>query len=193
MPKRTLGQSGLEISAVDLGTDAFGISVDGPTVKKIMSAASDHRITLIDTAYMYGDDKSEEYIGNSIQGRRHDFVIATKDGHPMDGGPARRNLIKEIEVSLKRLKTDHIDLIRYTYCTTQDFPLEEMMQTLNDMVRSDKVRYLGLSNMYSSQLCRCNDLAEIHGWDKIISVQPHYHMFERKVESDLSQYCQWER
>ena len=87
-----------------------------------MSAASDHGITLIDTTYMYGGGKSEEYIGNSIQGRRDDFVIATKGGHPMDGGPARSNLIKEIEISLKRLKTDDIDLIRYTYCTTQDFP-----------------------------------------------------------------------
>lgn len=191
MPKRTLGQSGLEVSAVGLGTDAFGISVDGPTVKKIMSAASDHGITLIDTAYMYGGGKSEEYIGNSIQGRRDDFVIATKGGHPMDGGPARSNLIKELEVSLKRLKTDYIDLYQIHVLHDSRFPLEEMMQTLNDMVRSGKVRYLGLSNMYSWQLCRCNDLAEVHGWDKIISVQPHYHMFEREVESDVSQYCQW--
>jgi aryl-alcohol dehydrogenase-like predicted oxidoreductase len=107
MPKRTLEQSGLEVSAVGLGADAFGISVNGPTVKKIISAASDHGITLIDTAYMYGGGKSEEYIGNSIQGRRDDFVIATKGGHRMDGGPTRRNLIKELEVSLKHLKTDY--------------------------------------------------------------------------------------
>jgi aryl-alcohol dehydrogenase-like predicted oxidoreductase len=191
MEKRSLGQSGLEVSAVGLGTDAFGISVDGPTVDRILGDASDHGITLIDTAYMYGGGKSEEYIGKSIEGRRDAFVIATKGGHPIDGGPSRPNLIKQLEVSLKRLKTDYIDLFQVHVLYDATFRLEEMMQTLNDMVRSGKVRYLGLSNMYSWQLCRCNDLAEVHGWDRIISVQPHYHMFEREVESDVSQYCQW--
>jgi aryl-alcohol dehydrogenase-like predicted oxidoreductase len=191
MKKLSLGKSGLEVSAVGLGTDAFGISVDKPAVKKIMGAASDLGITLIDTAYMYGGGRSEEYIGSSIDGRRDEFVIATKGGHPIDGGPGRANLIKQLEISLKRLNTDYIDLYQVHVLYDATFPLEEMMQTLNDMVRSGKVRYLGLSNMYSWQLCRCNDLAEFHGWDKIVSVQPHYHMFEREVESDVSQYCQW--
>jgi len=191
MKQRTLGTSGLKVSAVGLGTDAFGISVDEPTVKKVMAAASDSGITLIDTAYMYGGGKSEEFIGSGIAGRREEFVIATKGGHPVNGGPGRANLIKQLDISLKRLKTDYIDLYQVHVLYDATFPLEEMMQTLNDMVRSGKVRYLGLSNMYSWQICRCNDLAETHGWDKIISVQPHYHMFEREVESDVSQYCQW--
>jgi aryl-alcohol dehydrogenase-like predicted oxidoreductase len=191
MKKLNLGKSGLQVSAVGLGTDAFGISVDAPTVKNIMGAASDLGITLIDTAYMYGGGKSEEFIGASIAGRRDEFVIATKGGHPMHGGPDRSNLIKQLEISLKRLKTDYVDLYQVHVLYDATFPMEEMMQTLNDMVRSGKVRYLGLSNMYSWQLCRCNDLAEMHGWDRIVSVQPHYHMFEREVESDVSQYCQW--
>ena len=191
MKTRTLGQSGLTVSAVGLGTDAFGISVDAAAVDRIMGTAADQGVTLIDTAYMYGGGKSEEYIGRAVAGRREQFVIGTKGGHPVDGGPARSRLITQLDESLKRLKTDYIDLYQVHVLYDATFPLEEMMQTLNDMVRSGKVRYLGLSNMYSWQLCRCNDLAERHGWDKIVSVQPHYHMFEREVESDVSQYCQW--
>jgi len=190
MKQLSLGKSGLEVSAVGLGTDTFG-HVDKPTAKKIIGAASDMGITLIDTAYLYGGGKSEEFIGSSIAGRRDDFVIATKGGHHAHGAPNRSNLIKQLDISLKRLNTDYVDLYQVHMLYNASFPLEEMMQTLNDMVRSGKVRYVGLSNTYCWQLCRCNDLAEFHGWDKMISVQQHYHMFEREVESDVSQYCEW--
>lgn len=191
MKKLTLGRSGLEVSTVGLGTDQFGPRVDKPTVKKIIDGASDMGITLIDTAYLYGGGESEEFIGSAIEGRRDEFVIATKGGYHTNGGPDRSNLIKHLETSLKRLKTDYIDLYQVHFLYNSTFPLEEMMLTLNDMVRSGKIRYVGLSNLYCWQLCRCNDLAEVHGWDKVISVQQHYHMFEREVETDVSQYCQW--
>ena len=192
MKHRTLGTSGLEVSTVGLGTDTFSRRrVDKQTVKNIIDAASDLGITLIDTAYLYGGGDSEEFIGSGIAGRRDEFVIATKGGHHGHGIPNRVNLIKQLETSLKRLKTDYVDLYQVHVLYNATFPMEEMMQTLNDMVRSGKVRYVGLSNIYCWQLCRCNDLAEFHGWDRAISVQQHYHMFEREVESDVSQYCQW--
>ena len=190
MKQLNLGNSGLGVSAVGLGTDTFG-RVDKAGAKKIMDAASDMGINLIDTAYLYGGGKSEEYIGDSISGRRDEFVIATKGGHHAHGAPNRINLIKQLETSLQRLKTDYVDLYQVHMLYNARFPMEELMQTLNDMVRSGKVRYLGLSNAYCWQLCRCNDLAEFHGWDKVVSVQQHYHMFEREVESDVSQYCEW--
>jgi len=178
---------------VGLGTDQFGHRVDRETVKQIIGVALDNGINLIDTADIYGRGLSEEYLGEALMGHRDEFVIATKGRQPMGDGPndqgaSRYHLMKALEDSLRRLRTDHVDLYQI-HLIDMSTPMEETMRTLDDMVRSGKVRYIGASNYQAWQLCRCNDLAEWHGWERFITIQPHYHMLERKVEEELVPYC----
>lgn len=121
------------------------------------------------------------------------MVIATKgrqsmgDG-PNDRGASRYHLMNALENSLRRLRTDHVDLYQI-HLIDMETPFEETMRTLDDMVRSGKVRYIGASNYQAWQICRCNDLAERYGWERFVSVQPHYHMLERELERELVPYC----
>jgi aryl-alcohol dehydrogenase-like predicted oxidoreductase len=190
---RNLGNSGVKVSEVGLGTDQFGHRVDRETVKQIIGVALDNGINFIDTADIYGRGLSEEYLGEALVGHRDEFVIATKgrqsmgDG-PNDQGASRYHLMKALEDSLRRLRTDHVDLYQI-HLIDVSTPMEETMRTLDDMVRSGKVRYIGASNYQAWQLCRCNDLAECHGWESFITIQPHYHMLERKVEEEIVPYC----
>lgn len=193
MEYRSLGNSGVKVSEVGLGTDQFGRRVDQEAVSEIIAAALDNEINFIDTADVYGAGLSEEYIGVALQGHRDDFVVATKGRSRMGAGPndqgaSRYHLAKALEDSLRRLRTDHVDLYQI-HSIDVSTPLEETMRTLDDMVRSGKVRYIGASNYLAWQVCRCNDLAERYGWEQFITVQPHYHLLERELERELIPYC----
>ena len=193
MEYRSLGNSGVKVSEVGLGTDQFGRRVDQETVREVIAAALDNGINFIDTADVYGAGLSEEYLGQAIQGHRDDLIIATKGRSPMGTGPndrgaSRYHLMKALEGSLRRLRTDHVDLYQI-HSVDVSTPMEETMRTLDDMVRSGKVRYVGASNYLAWQVCRCNDLAERYGWEQFITVQPHYHMLERELERELIPYC----
>jgi aryl-alcohol dehydrogenase-like predicted oxidoreductase len=193
MQYRNLGNSGVKVSEIGLGAAGFGHRVDKDTVRRIVDTALDHGINLIDTADIYGGGLSEEYLGPALEGHRDEVVIATKgrqrtgDG-PNDIGASRYHLMNALEASLRRLRTDHVDLYQI-HIIDESTPLEETMRTLDDMVRSGKVRYIGASNYAAWQMCRCNDIAEAHGWEKFITVQPHYHMLEREIERELVPYC----
>jgi aryl-alcohol dehydrogenase-like predicted oxidoreductase len=195
MHYRNLGHSGLKVSAIGLGTNRFGGKVDQPTVNDILAAALDLGINLIDTADVYQKGHSEETIGKAIHNNRSAYLIATKFRHPVGEGPndrgaSRHHLMESVHASLRRLDTDYIDLYQ-VHSWDGDTPLEETMRALDDLIRAGKVRYLGASNFSGWQLTRANTLADFRGWTPFVSIQPHYHMFERGIEKELipaSQY-----
>jgi len=195
MQYRNLGHSGLKVSAIGLGTNQFGGKVDQPTVHDLLAAALDAGINFIDTADIYQKGRSEETIGQAIQSRRGAFLIATKfrsrtgDG-PNDQGTSRHHLMDAVHASLRRLNTDYIDLYQ-VHSWDGDTPLEETMRALDDLLRAGKVRYIGASNFSAWQLTRANALAEMRGWTQFVSIQPHYHLFERKIEEELIPACRY--
>ncbi len=197
MEYRNLGRAGVKVSAVGLGCNQFGNSVDLAGTRAVVSRALDLGINFFDTADVYGNKGgSEELLGEALAGQWHRVVIATKGRSrmgpgPNDDGASRYHLQQAVEASLRRLKTDHIDLYQiHSWDATT--PLEETMRALDDMVRAGKVRYIGASNFVAWHLCRANALAEMHGWEAFVTIQPHYHMLHRaEVERELLGYCQW--
>ncbi|MFH1084937.1 MAG: aldo/keto reductase, partial [Chloroflexota bacterium] len=193
MQYRQLGRSGVRVSQVGLGTDQFGPRVDRTATARIVGAALDAGITFYDTADIYSLGDSESFLGAALQGHRDEVVIATKAGRPMgkganDEGSSRVHLVPALEASFKRLGTDYVDLYQiHIYDPTT--PMDELMRTLDDLVSSGKVRYLGASNCDAWQVCRCNDIAEATGRAPFVTVQPHYHLLERVVEREMLPYC----
>ena len=193
MQYRYLGRSGLQVSTIGLGTNRFGGKVDQAGVNAIIDAAIDLGINLIDTADVYTEGNSETTLGIALKGKWHKVILATKgfnatgDG-PNDKGASRYHLIAAVEDSLRRLQSDHIDLYqmhRYDDAT----PIQETLRALDDLVSSGKIRYIGASNYMAWQLARANLLAEFNHWTPFVSVQNHYHMFERELEREVLPYC----
>ncbi|OGO04786.1 MAG: hypothetical protein A2Y73_01965 [Chloroflexi bacterium RBG_13_56_8] len=200
MEYRNLGGSGVKVSVVSLGTGGqWGGRVDQEAAKRIVAAALDNGINYIDTANVYGtwyegrQSLAEEFLGVALEGIREGIVLGTKgcqaigDG-PNDWGASRYHLMNALDASLRRLRTDHVDLYQvHNFDPTT--PMEETMRTLEDMVRSGKVRYIGSSQYFSWQICHCNDIADRYGWARFVTTQAHYNMFERQVEQELLPYC----
>lgn len=195
MQYRNLGRSGLKVSAIGLGTNQFGGKVDLETTRNIIHAALDKGVNLIDTADVYQQGRSEEYIGKALQGRRELAVIATKvrartSEGPNEVGTSRQHVLNGVNASLRRLNTDYIDLYQI-HSWDSETPIDETMEVLNDLVRWGKVRYIGASNFSAWQLAWSNALAEMRGWTKFVSIQPHYHMFERSIEKEIIPCCEY--
>lgn len=194
MEYRQLGNSGVRVSVIGMGTNQFGNKVEQTAVNNIIDAAQESGINFIDTADVYAASKSEETLGNALKGRWQDFVVATKvffktgEG-PNDYGASRYHIMNGVEASLKRLQTDHIDLYQM-HRWDENTPIEETMRTLDDLVRSGKVRYIGASAYAGWQLAKANLLAEFHNWNSFVTVQSHYHLLERGVEEEVIPYCQ---
>jgi aryl-alcohol dehydrogenase-like predicted oxidoreductase len=152
MQIRNLGGSGLQVSLVGLGCNNFGGRLDLAATRKVVQRALDLGITLFDTADIYGErGRSEEYLGESLGDRRKDIVLATKFGMAMDDagtrkGASRRYILSAVEASLRRLKTDWIDLYQL-HQPDPLTPIEETLRALDDLVRQGKVRYVGCSNV----------------------------------------------
>ena len=196
MEYRNLGRAGVKASVVGVGCNQLGSVVDLEGARAIVRQALDHGINFFDTADVYGNrGGSEELLGQALAGEWHRVVLATKargrmgEG-PNDEGASSYHLQQAVEASLRRLKTDHIDLYQI-HSWDPSTPLEETMRTLDDLVRAGKVRYLGASNFTAWQLCHANLLAEMRGWASFVTIQPHYHMLEREIERELIPYCQW--
>ncbi len=193
MEYRQLGNSGVRVSVIGMGTNQFGGPVDQEGVNNVIDAALDLGINFIDTADVYQNGRSEETLGVALQGKWDRFVVATKvyfktgDG-PNDYGASRYHIMNGVEASLRRLQTDHIDLYQmHRWDATT--PIAETMRALDDLVRSGKVRYIGASAYAAWQLAKANLLAEFHGWASFVTVQSHYHMLEREVEKEVIPYC----
>lgn len=200
MRKRTLGRSGLEVSAVGLGCNNFGGMIPNHTLedaRRVVHAALDAGVTLFDTSDSYGvDSGSERALGEIFGARRHDIVLATKFASPIKTstptGPtpaaryrgSRDYVMKAVEASLRRLNTDYIDLYQYHFPDPHT-PIEETMRALDDLVRQGKVRYLGCSNMPAWRLVDAAWTARHHGFDRLLATQAEYSLLARGAESDL--------
>lgn len=194
MNYRQLGKAGVRVSAIGLGTNQFGTQVDDAAVGEIIAAAQELGVNFIDTADAYGGGRSEESLGKALQGRWDQFVVATKFYGKMgegtnDRGSSRYHLLNAVEGSLRRLGTDHIDLYQM-HRWDDNTPIEETLRTLDDLISSGKVRYIGASNFAGWQLAQSNLLADIHNWEGVATVQNHYHMLERDAEREVIPYCQ---
>ncbi|MGQ7888888.1 aldo/keto reductase [Paenibacillus sp. WC2504] len=193
MRYRNLGTSGLEVSVLGLGTNAFGGRADKQTSIRVLHHAVDNGITFIDTANIYTRTKSEEIIGEAFEGRRHEVLLATKVGIQLGEGPnsrgsSRQHILKELEGSMRRLRTDYIDLYQI-HVFDPKTPLDETLRALDDLVTSGKVRYVGASNYAAWQMMKALSISEKERLVKYVSVQPGYSLVDRGVERELLPFC----
>jgi aryl-alcohol dehydrogenase-like predicted oxidoreductase len=197
MEYRQLGNSGLRVSVLTLGTMTFGgvgwssvlgaVDVDG--AKRQIGMCLDAGVNLVDTADTYSDGLSEEIVGAALAGKRDDVLLATKVRMPMGDGPndaglSRHHVIRGCEASLRRLNTDHIDLYQVHEWDGQT-PLDETLGALDDLVRSGKVRYVGASNYAAWQLMKALGVSERAGLPRFVSQQIHYTLQARDAEYEL--------
>ena len=186
MEYRKLGKSGLQVSIAGLGTNNFGGRLDQAGTSAVVHSCIDHGVNLIDTAESYGRGLSEEFIGNAVKGHRRDVLIATKfgnNGRPGSGG--RNYIMNAVTDSLKRLKTDYIDLYQVHFPDTTT-PIDETLRTLDDLVREGKVRYVGCSNFSAWQVVEAQWTARSEHLDAFISAQNAYNLLDRGIEKDLA-------
>ena len=188
-----LGRTGIRVSSIGLGTNAFGGRADRDASIAILHRALDAGITLIDTANIYTATASETIIGEGLRGRRHQALVATKAGlktgeGPYDAGSSRLHLMRELEGSLRRLQTDYLDLYQI-HTWDPETPPEETARALDDMVRAGKVRYVGASNYAAWQLCKALWASDRRGFVRFESVQPSYSLADRAVERELVPFC----
>ena len=172
MEIRHLGISSLRVSLVGLGCNNFGVRIDLETARKVLHKALDLGITMIDTADIYGKGGSETFLGEIMGHRRNDLVLATKFGMPMDEtrglvGASRRYIMTAVEASLKRLRTDHIDLYQLHQPDPQT-PIEETLRALDDLIKQGKIRHIGCSNLPSVQVEDAQSTAEARGLNAFI-------------------------
>ena len=196
MNYRNLGQSGLKVSQICLGTNNFGGQVDEETSIKIVNRALDCGINVIDTANIYTGGKSEEVVGKAVKGRRDEVIIATKVGFgdlegPNQSGLSRKHILSQVEHSLTSLQTEYID-IYYMHRYDPETPLEETLRTFDDLVRHGKVRYVACSNFTAGQVAKAQEICETHDLEKLIAVQPPYNLLQRDIEDSIIPYCQQE-
>ena len=194
MRTRQLGAGGPEVSVVGLGCNNFGMRVDLEGTRAVVEAALDAGVTLFDTADVYGNKGgSEELLGEVLEGRRDRIVFATKFGGDMGDGETARGsrayIHKAIEASLRRLRTDYVDL--YQYHTPDNVtPFEETFGALDELVREGKARYVGHSNLEPAQIEEVDALARERGFARPISAQNQYSLLRREAEDELLPTCE---
>jgi len=194
MEYRRLGSSGLKVSEVGLGCNNFGMRIDQAATTAVVGACLDAGITFFDTADVYGGSKSETMLGEALNGKRHQVVLATKFASPMGEGPdqrggSRRYVMNAVEASLKRLKTDYIDLYQM-HRPDDDTPIEETLGALDDLVTQGKVRYIGNSNFTGWQIADADWTARDAHINRFVSAQNNYSLLERKVEFEVNPACE---
>ena len=189
-----LGKSGLKVSEICLGTMTFGKEWGWGASKEDSRKMFDAYVNLggnfIDTANIYTNGTSEKYVGEFVSSDRDRFVIATKytsntrAGDPNAGGNHRKNMVQSLEASLKRLNTDYIDLY-WVHAWDHTTPIEEMMRALDDMVKSGKILYIGISDAPAWVISQANTIANLKGWTEFTSIQIEYSLIERTPEREL--------
>lgn len=204
MQYRKLGRTGLKVSQISLGTMAFGRWIDEKSSAAVLDQALDAGINVVDTADIYGRGmdvgdvslvgESEVILGNLLQGRRHDIILATKVKAPVgkginDSGLSRYHIHRALENSLRRLKTDYIDLYQ-VHGFDSETPLEETLAALDDLVKQGKIRYIGCSNFAAWQLAKAHGISALHKLNRFESVQPEYSLITRDIEQELVPYVQ---
>ena len=200
MELRRLGDSGLQVSAVGLGTNNFAGRLHDEGARLVLNEALEQGVTFIDTADVYGraseegTGASESQLGRLLAGRRHHFVVATKFGMPMSGSPQERGasrgwMVQAAEASLRRLRTDYIDLYQI-HVPDPHTPIEETLRALDDLVRAGKVRYVGHSNFAAWQIADADWTARTEYLTRPISAQMHYNLLAREIEAEVIPACE---
>ncbi|MFC0476752.1 aldo/keto reductase [Robertmurraya beringensis] len=207
-----LGNTGLDVSRLCLGCMGFGVKerwmhpwvIDEDSSRTVIKNALELGINFFDTANVYSDGTSEEFLGRALKdfSNRDEVVIATKVYFPLgkdlnskgpnSKGLSRKHIMSEIDKSLKRLGTDYVDLYqihRWDYNT----PIEETMEALHDLVKAGKVRYIGASAMYAWQFLKANHVAEKNGWTRFVSMQNHLNLIYREEEREMLPLCKEEK
>ena len=193
MQYRHVGRSGLIASAIGVGCFPFGGYVSVADSCKVVDQALDLGINYFDTANSYGIGKSEAALGVALEGKRQQALVATKFGNrtgdgPNEVGASRMAIINACEASLKRLKTDYIDLYQLHW-PDHATPIEETLRALDDLVRAGKVRYIGCSNMFAWELLEALHASDQHGWSRFVSTQDHYSLLYRDIEKRFEPFC----
>jgi len=194
MRYRLLGDSGLRVSEAALGTMTFGEDWGWGAAKdearKVFEAFRGAGGNLIDTANLYTNGSSERFLGEFMEGHRESVVLSTKYSNALPGkdpnaaGNQRKNMVQAVEASLKRLRTDYIDLF-WIHSWDQMTPVEEVMRGLDDLVRRGKVLYVGISDAPAWWIAQANTLAQLRGWSKFVGLQFEYSLIERTGEREL--------
>ncbi|EOR95080.1 putative oxidoreductase [Arcticibacter svalbardensis MN12-7] len=196
------GNTGMKVSRLCLGTMTYGTPTDRwpwalneEQSRPFIKTALELGINFFDTADVYTAGASEEVVGRALLdfAKRDEVVLATKVFNPMGPGPndkglSRKHIMSAIDASLKRLGTDYVDLYqihRWDY----DTPIAETMEALHDVVKAGKARYIGASSMYSWQFAQAQYTAELNGWTKFVSMQPHYNLIYREEEREMIPFC----
>ena len=190
--RRPLGDSGIDVPVVGLGTNNFGRRLDADATARVIDAALDAGVNFLDTADLYGNGLSEEFIGRAVKGRRDSFVIATKFGFGNEegSGGSRRWIEFAIDRSLRRLGTDHVDLYQQ-HRPDENTPVEETLDALNDLVTAGKVRAIGSSQYNGEQAEVADRIARDKGWAHFVTAQNRYSLLEREeVEASIGPAAQ---
>ena len=203
MKYRKLGRTGLDVSPICLGCMSYGASdrgthswsLDEDTSRGFIRQALDAGINFFDTANAYSDGTSEEFVGRALadMARREEIVLATKVYIPMRSGPnggglSRKEIMFEIDQSLRRLGTDYVDLYQIHRFDTRT-PIEETMEALHDVVKAGKALYIGASSMWAWQFAKAQHVAEKHGWTTFVTMQNHYNLVYREEEREMLPLC----
>jgi aryl-alcohol dehydrogenase-like predicted oxidoreductase len=193
MSIKRLGQSGLKVSRLALGTMTFGARTDEAEARRIIAAAAEAGINFIDTADVYAEGRSEEIVGRAIAADRSRWILATKVYNPNGPGPndrglSRRWILSETHASLKRLQTDAIDIL-YLHKEDIGTPLEETVRAVRDLQRSGAIRYFGVSNFRAWRIARIYEMCLNEGMDPPIVDQPYYHALNRSAEIEVLPAC----
>jgi aryl-alcohol dehydrogenase-like predicted oxidoreductase len=198
-----LGTTGLDVSRICLGCMSYGAAdrgnhswtLDEQASRPFVRRALDAGVNFFDTANVYSDGTSEEIVGRALAdfARRDEIVLATKvHGRmrpgPNGGGLSRKAILTEIDSSLRRLGTDHVDLYQI-HRWDPHTPIEETMEALHDVVKAGKARYIGASSMYAWQFAKAQHTAERHGWTRFVSMQNHYNLLYREEEREMLPLC----
>jgi aryl-alcohol dehydrogenase-like predicted oxidoreductase len=197
LPTRRLGGSELEVSVVGLGCNNFGRRLDRDRTAAVLEAALDAGITLFDTADVYGDGNSERLMGEVLEGRREEFVLATKFGWELSGAEdapdaargSREYMRWAIEGSLRRLRTDRIDLYQYHH-PDGSTPLEETLAALDELVREGLVTAIGCSNFSAGELEEAERISRRRGLSRFVTLQNEYSLLQREIEAEVAPACE---
>lgn len=197
MERRYLGSSGLQVSALALGTATFGGrgkfaalgGLDLPEARRLVDIAIDAGVNLFDTSSTYSEGLAEEILAEALGPRRDRVLVETKlrfstGPDSNDNGLSRHHILDTVEASLRRLRRDHIDIL-ILHGIDPATPLEETLRALEDLVRSGKVRYLGLSNFSAWMIVKALAIADARGWDRIVVHQAYYSLIGRDLENEL--------
>jgi aryl-alcohol dehydrogenase-like predicted oxidoreductase len=198
MDYRPLGKSGLKVPVLSFGAGTFGGkgplfsawgNSDVADAGRLVDICLEAGVNLFDTADVYSDGASEQILGEALKGRRGDVLISTKTALPMgdgpnDGGTSRSRLIRAVDDALRRLDTDYIDILQL-HAFDAGTPVEEVLATLDALVRAGKLRYVGVSNFSGWQIMKSLAVADRHGWPRYVANQVYYSLIGRDYEWDL--------